>query len=114
MSRVYFTDRTLGKQSPAILSATGLRVERHIDLFPPNGSDEQWLEYCGTNDRTAITHDHKIRYRINEPDAVMRYSVALLVVIGGASYPELLYEWSSHSASGIPLAAIFASATIFS
>lgn len=89
MSRVYFTDRDLGKQFPAILAGAGLHVERHHDLFPPGGSDEQWLEYCGTRGRIAITHDQRIRHKINEREAVIRHGVALLVVIGKAPYPEL-------------------------
>ena len=43
MSRVWFTDRDLGKRFPEILTAAGLTVERHHDLFPPYGPDEQWL-----------------------------------------------------------------------
>lgn len=89
MTRVYFTDRDLGKQFPAILAAAGLQVERHHDLFPPDGSDEQWLEHCGHKGRVAITHDLRIRYKVNELDAVMRNNVALLVMIGRAPYPEL-------------------------
>ena len=46
MNRVYFTDRDLGKQFPRILAEAGVAVERHADLFPPDASDEQWLEYC--------------------------------------------------------------------
>lgn len=49
VSRVYFTDRDLGKRFPDILTAAGLAVERHHALFPPDGSDEQWLEHCGRN-----------------------------------------------------------------
>jgi hypothetical protein len=41
VSRIYFTDRDLGKKFPAILAAAGLQVERHEALFPPDGSDEQ-------------------------------------------------------------------------
>ena len=89
MIPTFFTDRNLGKQFPAILAAAGLRVERHHDLFPPDGSDEQWLEYCGTHGRVAITHDQRIRHRVNERDAVMQHNVALLIVIGHAPYPEL-------------------------
>ena len=89
MSRVYFTDRDLGKQFPAILIAAGLAVERHHDLFPPDGPDEQWLEYCGRQGRVAITHDRRIRHKINERDAVMRHGVALLVMIGKLPFPEL-------------------------
>jgi len=89
LSRVYFTDRDLGKQFPAILASAGLHVERHHDLFSPGGSDEQWLKYCGTQGRIAITHDQRIRHKINEREAVMRDRVALLVVIGKLPYPEL-------------------------
>jgi hypothetical protein len=34
VSRIWFTDRDLEKQFPAILSAAGLAIERHVDLFP--------------------------------------------------------------------------------
>ena len=89
MSRTYFTDRDLGKKFPQILVDAGLAVERHGDLFPPDGPDEQWLEYCGKNGRIAITHNQRIRYTPNELAAVVRYRVALLVVIGQAPFPEL-------------------------
>lgn len=89
MSRVYFTDRDLGKKFPDILAGARLTVERHHDLFPPDGSDEQWLEYCGTNDRVAISHNERIRYTPNELAAVRRHRVALLIVVGHAPFPEL-------------------------
>ena len=95
MSRIYFTDRNLGKQFPAILAAAGLKVERHHDLFPPDGSDEQWLAYCGTHGRIAITHDRRIRHKVNERDAVMQHGVALLIVIGKAPYPELARSFAA-------------------
>ena len=85
----FFTDRDLGKQFPAILAGAGLQVERHHDLFTPDGPDEQWLEYCGVNGRIAITHDQRIRHRPNERAAVIAHGVALLVVIGKLPYPEL-------------------------
>lgn len=93
MSRTFFTDRDLGKKFPAILAAAGLIVERHDDLFPPDGSDEQWLEYCGRKDRVAITHNQRIRYTPNELAAVLRHRVALLVVIGHAPFPELAHNF---------------------
>lgn len=93
MSRIYFTDRDLGKKFPQILSDAGLKVERHGDLFPPDGSDEQWLEHCGRNGRIAITHNQRIRYTPNELAAVVRYRVALLVVIGQTPFPELAHNF---------------------
>jgi predicted nuclease of predicted toxin-antitoxin system len=89
VSRVWFTDRDLGKRFPEILTAAGLTVERHHDLFPPDGSDEEWLEHCGRNARIALTHNERIRYTPNELAAVIDHRVALLVVVGKVSLAEL-------------------------
>ncbi|HLB31094.1 MAG TPA: hypothetical protein VJN91_06155, partial [Gammaproteobacteria bacterium] len=89
MSRVYFTDRDLGKRFPDILTSVGLTVERHHDLFLADGTDEQWLEHCGKNGRIAISHNQRIRYTPNELAAVIRHSVALLIVIGKVPLPDL-------------------------
>ncbi len=89
MSRIFFTDRDLGKRFPERLRAAGLTVERHQDLFPPDGSDEQWLEYCGQNGRIAIPHNERIRYTPNELDAVVRHDVCLLIVIGKVPFAQL-------------------------
>jgi len=89
LSRVYFTDRDLGKRFPDILSSAGLAVERHHDLFPPDGSDEQWLEHCGKNERIALSHNLRIRYTPNELAAVIRHRVALLIVSGKVPLADL-------------------------
>jgi hypothetical protein len=89
VSWVYFTDRDLGKQFPRILAEAGIAVERHADLFPPDGSDEQWLEYCGASGRVAISHNSRIRYVPNELAAVKRFDVALLIVVGKVPAAEL-------------------------
>lgn len=89
MSRVFFTDRDLGKRFPEILRAAGLTVERHSDHFAHDCRDEKWLETVGRKGWVAITHDGRIRYKPNELAAVMAHRVALLVVIGHAPYPQL-------------------------
>ena len=89
MTRVYFTDRDLGKQFPRILAQAGIAVERHADLFLPDGSDEQWLEHCGTQGRVAVTHNSRIRYVPNELAAVKLFGVRLLVVVGQSPTAEL-------------------------
>lgn len=89
MSPVFFTDRDLGKHFPDTLAAAGLAVERHHDFFPPDGSDEQWLEYVGKNGRIALTHNERIRYTPNELAAVVRHKVSLLVIVGKAPLPSL-------------------------
>jgi hypothetical protein len=89
LSRVYFTDRNLGKQFAEILRAGGLTVERHSDHFADDTADEVWLEEIGKRGWIALTHDSRIRYKPNELDAVMRHGVALLVIIGAAPFPDL-------------------------
>lgn len=89
MTRVFFTDRDLGKRFPDILRAAGLTVERHSDHFAHDCPDEKWLETIGRQGWVAITHDGRIRYKPNELAAVMAHRVALLVVIGHAPYPQL-------------------------
>jgi len=93
VSRVYFTDRDLGKQFPRILAEAGVAVERHADLFPPEGSDEQWLEYCGASGRVAISHNSRIRYVPNELAAVKRFQVSLFIVVGKVPAAELAHNF---------------------
>ena len=93
MSRVYFTDRDLGKQFPRILAEAGIVIERHGDLFQPEGSDEEWLEHCGTKGRIAISHNSRIRYVPNELEAVKRFKVPLLILVGQATTAELAHNF---------------------
>lgn len=93
MSRVYFTDRDLGKQFPRILADAGIVVERHGDLFQPEGSDEQWLEHCGMNGRIAISHNSRIRYVPNELEAVKHFKVPLLILVGQATTAQLAHNF---------------------
>jgi hypothetical protein len=89
VSGVFFTDRDLGLQFPAILRDAGLRVERHADHFAPDCPDDIWLRGVGTRGWIAVTHDGRIRYKPNELAAVVQHNVALLVVIGDAPYADL-------------------------
>jgi hypothetical protein len=47
LSRVYFTDRDLGKQFGVILKSGGLTFERHADHFAHDTPDEAWLAEVG-------------------------------------------------------------------
>jgi hypothetical protein len=93
LTRVYFTDRDLGRRFPEILRTGGLAVERHADHFAPDTPDEEWLEEVGKRDWIALTHDRRIRYKPNERDAVLRHGVALLVIVGAAPYPDLAHAF---------------------
>lgn len=100
---VFFTDRDLGLRFPEILANSGLRVERHRDLFPPDCVDEVWLERIGKEGWIAVSHDTRIRYKPNELAAVIKHRVRLLVVIGKAPFPEL----ARHFVATMPRIAAF-------
>lgn len=89
MNVVFFTDRDLGLQFPAILRRGGLFVERHTDHFAPDTPDAQWLETVAGRGWVAVTHDKRIRYKPNELAAVMNNQLALLVVVGDAPFADL-------------------------
>jgi hypothetical protein len=89
LSVVFFTDRDLGHQFPAILRDAGLRVERHTDHFAHDCPDDEWLREVAHRGWVAITHDGRIRYKPNELAAVVQHRVSLLVVIGDATYAQL-------------------------
>lgn len=89
MSRVFFTDRDLGKQFPQRLRDAGLVVERHGDHFRPDTPDTEWLPEVGRRGWIVITHDERIRYKANELAAVVQHRVAMLLVVGRAPFPEL-------------------------
>lgn len=93
MSVVLFTDRDLGKQFPQILRRAGLTVERHDDHFSPRTRDEEWLAEVGRRGWVAISHDKRIRYKPNEHRAVRDHEVALLVVIGDATFADLAHSF---------------------
>jgi hypothetical protein len=89
VSRVFFTDRDLGKRFPAILQEAGILVEQHGDHFAPNARDDEWLPAVGAKGWLVLTHDKRIRYKINECDAVMTNGIGMFVIVGAAPYPEL-------------------------
>ncbi len=86
---VFFTDRDLGHQFPAILREAGLRVERHTDHCAPTSSDEKWLQLVAARGWVGVTHDARIRYKPNELAAVITHRITLLVVAGHAPHAEL-------------------------
>ena len=53
------------------------------------------LATVGASGWIALTHDQRIRYKANERDAVMRNGVAMIVLIGKASYSVLAQSFVS-------------------
>lgn len=89
MNVVFFTDRDLGLQFPAILREAGLTVERHADHFAADCPDDEWLREVARRGWIALTHDGRIRYKPNELAAVIEHNSRLLVVVGNAPYADL-------------------------
>ncbi len=89
MTHEFFTDRNLGRQFPAILSAAGITVHRHDDRFAQDCSDERWLTEIGNRGWVAITHDQRIRYKLNELPSVIFARVTLLILRGKVPFQEL-------------------------
>ena len=89
MTHVFFTDRDLGKQFPAILRTAGILVEAHADHFAPNAADDERLPEVGRRGWIVLTHDQRIRYKSNERDAVMSNGLAMFVLIGSIPHPLL-------------------------
>jgi PIN like domain len=89
VSRVCFTDRDFGEKFPALLAEAGLQVERHPDLLTPEVTDEDWLERCGRDGRIADSHSSGSRNVPNELQAVRRFNVPLLTLIGSPPTAEL-------------------------
>lgn len=89
MSRVFFTDRDLGRRFPAVLRAAGLEVQEHADHFAHDTPDADWLAEIGTRGWIVLTHDQRIRYRPNEIAAVRAAGIGLLVLFGKGTSAEL-------------------------
>ena len=57
MNVVFFTDRDLGLQFPAVLLDAGLFVERHRDHFVHDCEDVVWLREVAAHGWVMLTHD---------------------------------------------------------
>lgn len=79
---VFFADRDLGRQFPALLSAAGLRTERHDDHFQPNTPDEEWIGEIGRRGWVAVTRDARIRYSPLALSILMQTKTQLFVLVG--------------------------------
>jgi hypothetical protein len=60
-----------------VLKNAGVRVERHLDHFSRGTIDEEWLPFVGKNGWILLTTDKRIRYRVNEKQAVIRHRIRM-------------------------------------
>jgi hypothetical protein len=93
---VFFADRDLGRQFPALLSAAGVRTERHDDHFRPNTPDEEWIREVGRRGWIAVTRDARIRYSPLALGILMQSKTQLFVLVGKLTTrqaAELFLRW---------------------
>lgn len=86
---VFFSDENLGRNIfPQRLREAGLRLEVHLDHFPPGTPDEEWLEVVAKRGWVLLTLDARLRYNRLERDAIMIHGLAAFVLTGGSSHEE--------------------------
>lgn len=90
-SLTFFLDYQIGRFVVAdALSGAGARVEVHIDHFPQNAPDTQWIPEVGGREWVLITKDQNIRRNPAERSAYTAARVRGFVVTGkDMSGPEL-------------------------
>jgi PIN like domain len=79
---IFFTDRDLGRQFPAILRAAGVRLERHDDHFGADTPDEEWIGEIGRRGWIAVSRDARIRYSPLALSVLMESGTQLFVLVG--------------------------------
>lgn len=93
---VFFSDRDLGRVLPALLTAAGVRVERHDDHFGPETADEEWIAEIGRRGWVAVTRDARIRYSPLALSVLMSNRAQLFVLVGKlttAQAAETFLKW---------------------
>jgi hypothetical protein len=93
---VFFADRDLGRQLPALLIAAGVKVERHDDHFRPDTPDEEWIGEIGRRRWVALTRDKRIRYSPLALNILMESGAQLFVLVGKlttAQAAEAFLKW---------------------
>jgi hypothetical protein len=79
---IFFTDRDLGRQFPALLRDAGVRLERHDDHFGPDTPDEEWIGEIGRRGWIAVSRDARIRYSPLALSVLMESGTKLFVLVG--------------------------------
>jgi PIN domain-containing protein len=93
---VFFTDRDLGRQFPALLRAAGVRLERHDDHFGADTPDEEWIGEIGRRGWIAVSRDARIRYSPLALSVLMESGTQLFVLVGKlttAEAAETFLKW---------------------
>jgi predicted nuclease of predicted toxin-antitoxin system len=78
---IFFIDHCLGRKIIAdALRAAGEEVRIHVDHFPQDAKDEEWLSGVGKSGWVVLTKDKHIRYRASEIQALRAANVRAFVL----------------------------------
>ena len=82
-SLTFFLDHQIGRYTVAeMLRAAGARVEVHLDHFPGNAPDHEWIPEVGRHNWVLITKDQHIRKNPLEAAAYAAAKLRGFVVTG--------------------------------
>ncbi len=74
-----------------VLQDANIKVCRHVEYFPSNALDPEWLPFVGQNKLLLLTTDKRFRYNDLERAAVRTYNIQC-------------YEFSGNAAGAIKMA----------
>lgn len=96
---MFFVDRSLGRKTvPEALREAGEEVMVHDEQFAQDAKDEEWLSRAGAEGWIVLSADKKIRYRVNELDALKEAGVKAFILTAKSKM------------TGVQMGAVFVSA----
>ncbi len=79
-----FIDRAISqKKVPEALRAAGAIVELHIDHFPPESPDAEWLRIVSQNGWIVLTKDNRIGRNLLEVFAIAQANARVFILTSG-------------------------------
>jgi predicted nuclease of predicted toxin-antitoxin system len=81
---IFFIDWSIGQRTvPEALRQAGAVVETHLDHFPQEAPDIEWLREVGLRGWVVLTKDVKISSRPWEVEAIARAGVRVFILVAG-------------------------------
>ena len=93
----FFIDWSIGQRAvPEALRSVGATVETHLDHFPPETPDVEWLTEVSQRGWVVLTKDTKIRSRPLEVQAIASAGGKVFILVSGnlRRYPYFLSKRS--------------------
>lgn len=80
----FFIDWSLGQKAvPQALESLNADVRKHLDYFPPDTPDVEWLTQISELGWVVLTKDKKISIRRLEIEAIARSQVKVFILVSG-------------------------------